>query len=190
MNLLPSVITSFVITGAIWILAVFQPGTTVMASDANILSATQNKHELTQVGEVSTQLTFKNVHISGVSENIPLSQLPNLWQDFNDNKVLQNNLKAPPSRVYVYYRDFSSDYESATTSIGYDINELKSAPDQIKLPITHFEILLNKGKYNDIQIQQAWEKLDYRKNIVAIVEIHYLNADSSVNSSEIFVSYK
>jgi predicted transcriptional regulator YdeE len=197
MNLFPSLITSFVIVSVIWIIAIFQPNA-ALANDDPKVSTTQSKQAppikykkktLAKAKNNLPHFNFENVQISGVSQNISLNQLPSLWQEFNENKTTQSSLKKNPSKVYVYYRDFSSDYESGKVSIGYDIKELKEPRNNISLPLIHFLPLLSKGKYDDLQLQQAWEKIDYRKNVTAIVEVHYLNADSSVNNSELFVSY-
>ena len=192
----------------VWAIAVFQPAFAVANETTKLLtkqpttqqssakSGEQNlsfEHKqpaLAHAEKISIQYNFKNIKISGVTQNISLSQISSLWQDFGDNKKLQSRLKKNPSKVYVYYRNFSSDYESAEASIGYGISELSNPSREIKLPATNFESLLVKGKYTDMQIQQTWKKVDYRKDVVAIVEVHNLNADNSVNSSEIFVSYK
>ncbi len=198
MNLFPSVIFSCVIVFSVWALAVFQP-TQATASGIDKLSTTQGKQELllvknTRVKQNGSELTsyshFESIQIAGVTQKISLSRMSSLWQDFNANSALQNGLKTKPNKVYVYYRNFSSNYESAVASIGYDIKLLSKPFNVMNLPGSRFEPLLNKNKYNDMQLQRAWEKVDYRKGIVAIVEVHYLNTDSAVNSSEVSISYK
>ena len=197
MNLLSSVITSCIIVGVIWAIAAFQPKAEV-ANDTNTLlfkpeQEQQNtvaiKPELLAVKNAKAGLFFNSIQISAISQKISLNQLPHLWHDFNNNKTLQMSLKKKPSKVFVFYRDFSSDYSSAMVSIGYDSQELKGAISKINLPNMYFQSLLSKGKYNELQMKRAWEKIDYRKRVAAIVEVHSLAQDSSINSSEIFVSY-
>lgn len=199
MSLIPSVFTSFVIVCALWMLAIFQPNF-ALANNADKLSVTVKSNEQTQQiksksrvmsqsEKVLSSFHFESVQISAVSQRISLNQIDNLWQDFDRNKALQNSLKKKPSKVYVYYRDFSSDYGSAMVSIGYNSQEIKKPLSKINLPAARFQPILSKGKYDDVQIKQAWEKIDYRKNIAAVVEVYYLNADSLVSSTETFVSY-
>jgi len=198
MNLFSSVISSCAIVCLVWALAVFQP-TPAMASSTDKLSVTQAKQKLSSVKKTLEQESnskpasyshFESVQISGVTQKISLSQMASLWQDFNANSELHSSLKRKPNKVFVYYRNFSSDYESAVVSIGYDTKLLTKFSNAMNLPTSRFESLLGKGEYSDLQLQQAWEKVDYRKDITAIVEVHYLSTDSSVNSSEVFISYK
>ncbi len=200
MSLLPSLLTSVAITCLVWLVAVFQPNIAI-ASDMPIvervnktilikeLPVEHKRQAVAQQKKSSDNFKFENVQIAGISQNISLNKVPTLWNDFNDNKTLQNSLKRNPSKVFVYYRDFSSSYESAMVSIGYDAKNVKSKANVINLPTSRFSSLLNKGRYNDIELKQAWQKIDYRKRILAVVEVHYLNTDNTVNSTEIFVSY-
>lgn len=203
MSLFPSVVTSLAIVALLWSLAAFQPNTAsaspILTSNSNTLLTSKIKEEapvaqkaqiLPQVKSVLNHLYFDKVQISGVTQNISLTRLPNLWQDFNDNKALQRNLRKNPSKIFVYYRNFSSTYESATVSIGFDTQEMKLNVNKTNLPTTPFSVLVSRGRYDDSQLKGAWNKIDYRQSVLAVVEVHYLNADSTVDNSEIFVSYK
>ncbi len=203
MSLFPSVVTSLAIVCLIWSLATFQPNNavaspiltntsnTVLTKKTKENAPTAHKEQTTeQVKKVSNSLYFDKVQISGVTQKTYLNQLPNLWKDFNNNKALQKSLKKNPSKIFVYYRDFSSSYESAIVSIGFDTQEMKPNVNKTNLPTTPFSVLVSRGKYDDSQLKGAWNKIDYRQSVLAVVEVHYLNADSTVDNSEIFVSYK
>ena len=125
------------------------------------LPVEHKRQAVAQQKKSSDNFKFENVQIAGISQNISLNKVPTLWNDFNDNKTLQNSLKRNPSKVFVYYRDFSSSYESAMVSIGYDAKNVKSKANVINLPTSRFSSLLNKGRYNDIELKQAWQKIDY-----------------------------
>lgn len=198
MRLLPSVVTSLAIVCLILLLAASQPNsalesrTKLLQSDSlqQQVPVTKVEKALEQDVEVSSDFYFDSVEISGVTQNIPLTQLPNLWLDFNDNDALQSSLKENPSKIFVYYRKFSSSYESAIVSIGFSTLEMKSQVSKTDIPTTPFSVLLSKDKYDNAQLNKAWDKIDYRRNVLAVVEVHHLNTDSSINNSEIFISYK
>lgn len=191
MNLFQSLITTALIVTAVWTVALFQPITAIAGektSEETSAKPTQSKVVKNQI-KSATQ-PFKDLAISGISQTIALDQLSQLWLAFNDNKKLHNKLKQNPSKTYVYYQNFSSNYDSAKVTIGYDAKELTMATKPLKLSDAGFELLLKKAKYSNQQLRTAWDNIDYRRTVVGILEVHHLTPESTVSSSEIYVLYQ
>ena len=198
MNLFQSVIMSFFVILIFWGLAALQPNF-ALASESNEVGLEKskgglllksNEKTLTKPVGSSTDLPGAEVQISGVSQYIVLNEVSTLWDEFNHHEVLQNSLKKNPTKVYVLYRDFTRTYEKATVTIGYNSQDVKLQINNIYLPSKKLSPLLTKGKYTEAQLRLAWEKIDYRKRVVNVLEIYDLDSDNLISSSEIFVSYE
>ena len=50
--------------------------------------------------------------------------------------------------------------------------------------------LLNKGQHDDTELTNAWEMIDFRREVKAVLERHYLNQHGLPDSSELYVYYK
>jgi len=136
----------------------------------------------------------KSVHVklSGVSAEIDLSagSIDGLWQTFHQAVWLQAQLKEHPEKVYVVYRNFSNNYQSAHVSIGYPTRLLNRNQSVTVNVQGQFLPLLSKSNYDQSGLADAWSKIDYRNQPVTIVEVHHLNKLGQTVASELMVQYK
>lgn len=209
MNLFYSSITSILIVGAIWFVALLQPVAAVANSfdpikdiaqaekfgaEREAQTAAAVKKESNKVKSVKTQAftgrDFSTIEVIGNTQTAMLSSLDTLLAAFNNNEAVNTKLFQQPSKVYIYYRDFSSAYDSATITVGYNKAELVGANKGVTLPKIKFEPLLEKGEYTNSEIVNGWQKINYGQKPQAVLEIHYLNKDGSIGKNELLVSYE
>lgn len=205
MNLFYSSITSLLIVGAIWFVALSQPAAnaggidpTKNVADTQVVKATEpaatTKQAPAKAQPVKASLPkrkdFSGIEIVGNTQTTSLSNLDALLVAFSANESINAKLYQQPSKIYIYYRDFSPSFDSAKITVGYNKTELVGPTRGAGLPSVKFETLLNKGDYTDTDIVNAWQNIDYGKNPQAVLEVHYLNKDGSTGKNELLVSYE
>lgn len=202
MNLFYSSITSVLIVGAIWFVALLQPTEANAESfDPAKSAATEQTPEIVEESKPVVKAEpvkvkkpmrrdFSGIEIIGNTQFAKLTELDSLLLAFNANESVKAKLYQQPSKVFIYYRDFSSSYDSANITIGYNKTELVGPGRGVGLPASRFEALLKKGKYSDADTVKAWQNINYRNNPQSVLEIHYFNKDGSMGDSELLVSYE
>lgn len=197
MNLFYSCVTSVGIVGAVWGLALMQPQQAIaraIDSEELIEQVEVVSHKATEAlssrQSVNKALDFVDVTIVGNTQSTRLTEVSGLISALNNNESVNAKLYQTPSKLYIFYRNFSANYDSATITVGYDKSELVGATSGVTLPEQHFENLLPKGHYSDSSAVKAWQDIDYGKKPQAVIEVHYLNNKGTPEQSEIFVSYE
>lgn len=187
MRFIYSVMASAAVVIAVLILALNQPSNALMITAKPLLeeNATPNR----KLVAAKSEITPSAAGLVGVSQKISLAQLPMLWQAFNDKASLHQLLRKKPSRIYVYYRQFSALYDEATVTIGYDVKELLQPEIQTTLPEMSLQQVVLSDPYQEVQLGNAWQTIDYRQGVQAVVEVHELGADSEIKRSAMFVAY-
>lgn len=204
MKLFGSLLTTGLIIGVVWGIALLQ----VPSAEANTDSAQSTSEDIAQktkqnisakVEATSSQVNEQskssyttalyNLAITGVSERISLSNIDLLWQTFEDKTILHARLVKQPSKVYVYYRNFSKNYQSADVSIGYLTEIVKPATKATAQLRGTYQQLLKKAVYTSAELATAWQKIDYRKQVHSVVEVHYLDKNSQPTSTQVLVKY-
>ena len=113
-----------------------------------------------------------------------------MWQEFNNNEDINGKLVKPPTKVFVYYREFEGDYNNSKVTIGYDSSLLRGNRSTAARIDRSFYSILKKGNYSESELAKAWNKINYVNSPYAVLEIHHLNHDGSVIANEVLVSYK
>ena len=85
MNLFLSLTTSMVIVLMVWALAFFQPHT-AMANHLDMPIENEVKTEIVAKSKSPVTVSVDEITITGLSQTIPLTQLPLLWQTFNETE--------------------------------------------------------------------------------------------------------
>ncbi|KZN43576.1 hypothetical protein N474_20150 [Pseudoalteromonas luteoviolacea CPMOR-2] len=196
MNLASSILVSGVIVLSVWGVALLQPTQAVALTKQK--SPTLN-NEQTQAAIEGTSATSKRhnlttkhlnkIIIQGNTANIATSDVTRLWQDFSDNERLNGNLKKAPNAVYVYYRNFSANFDSATVTIGYPVGNLTKPSATTTIASADYHPLLSRKKYTQKQLEEAWQAIDYRRNIQHVVEVHYLSENGDTTATEMLIRY-
>ncbi|MCO7197494.1 hypothetical protein [Pseudoalteromonas sp. OANN1] len=132
---------------------------------------------------------LSNLTITGVSERVSINNIASLWQSFDDKTLLHTRLMEKPNKVYVYYRNFSKDYQSADVSIGYAADIIKPSTKATTQINGNYQQLLIKGAYTTTELTKAWQKIDYRQRVHSVVEVHYLDKNSQPIATEVLVKY-
>lgn len=217
MNLFNSIIVTYLIVIAVWALALFQPNTALAESVESskvvklrddIKDKVQNvvkdkvddvKNELVAIKakvvepkkpRVKADSTANStIEISGISTQIQLADINTAWQTFHSTSALHSQLKRQPTKVYALYQNFFDNFRSANVTIGYNANSLNSKHQATSINRSNYAYILRKGAYTDSQLQQAWGKINYSQ-LNSVLEIHYLDQDSNVTSTELLVAYK
>lgn len=208
MNLFGSLVSTAIIVTGVWGVAMMQipaesPVNTEQAETAQ--GSTTNKitvHASTLVEKTKKKLTFKpeNTHkgantatnqikLVGISRDIKLTNISGLWQSFEMDNPIQNGLKDNPKKVYVYYRNFRSNYQEAEVTIGYDASLFKNPAATTSIINSGYQSLLNKGAHPNSKLLAAWQDIDYQKKVKAVLEIHYLDSSAMPVQSELLVKY-
>lgn len=204
MNLFYSCVTSVGVVGAVWTLAFMQPQQAVagaidsekLVEQVEVLAAETKQNEPLQVVEAVDKSKAKNtsifdgIEIVGNTQSATLSDLNSLMEAFNNNASINAKLYQTPSKVYIFYRNFSANFDTATITVGYNSSELIGKSTGVKLPAERFDNILPKGNHTGAESLQAWQDIDYGKNPQAVIEVHYLNKDGMTAQSELFVSYE
>lgn len=197
MKLASSLIVTGIIACSLWGVALLQPMPARAISsvqhtftDKAPSEASAAKGAITESTQREKPLIVLNkLVISGTTAVMPTSQVQQLWQDFNADTSLNRRLTKQPKAVYVFYRDFSANFEQSTITIGYSVDALSSADKSVTLSAASYERLLSRKNHNTQDIADAWKNIDYRRPINRVIEIHYLSKSSTVLSSELLVEY-
>ncbi len=193
MNLLSSIFTSFIIVTVFWGLTLFQGNIANAIQTQSISESASNtldKINRTAVTKAPKITTIEPVHIAGIKQRIELNDIQKLWQQFNSQSELHNTLKDQPKKVFVLYNALSKNYQQADVIIGYETNELTRVENPYSIDISHHSVLLPAKKYSELQLANAWEKINYSKVINYVLEVHSLNTVGETTSIQLSVSYK
>lgn len=191
MKLFASILTASAMTGSIWGLVLFQP---VMAESAkqDELKPDVIKAQAHIQGEKKAADTDYQ-YLNGVTKNIALESLSALWGEFEIDWVEQDKLPKNLDRIVVLYQDLNSDFTQAKVTIGYLVTENLSSPDLVTLPVMgkgNEDVLASRGQYSVSEFIDAWGRIDFKKPVDALVEVHYLSSQGQPESSQLSVYYK
>lgn len=153
------------------------------------LSSQEHSRGLSTAKATSQKTSFSDLAIIGVNKRISLDDIAVLWKTFDAKTLLHARLIKQPSKVYVYYQNFSKDYQSADVSIGYYADIVKPSTQTTAQINGDYQQLLSKGAYTTDELTTAWQKIDYRKRVHSLVEIHYLDKNNQSISAEVLVNY-
>jgi hypothetical protein len=127
----------------------------------------------------------------GVSAEIALTEVGGLWTKLNQDPRFAANLSTATPTMYAYYRDFNSDYSIANVSVGYSSKDINlSGLQQITLHEGEYQVLAGPGLYEQAELLSAWQKIDYQRSVLAVLERHKLTAQGEISSSALSVLYK
>ncbi|MGI9276418.1 MAG: hypothetical protein ACR2PT_16435 [Endozoicomonas sp.] len=124
--------------------------------------------------------------IVGISREIKLAAINDLWQEFSAQTALSKQLKSNNYTVFAVYTDFRRDFSMARVSIGYQDSAMKG--ERITLPGGEREPLLSAGRHNTSDIVSAWDKIDYSRSVKAVLERRDYRGDEETVA--IFVIYQ
>ncbi len=130
------------------------------------------------------------ITLSGVDKRSAITQVPELWLDFEKANYLHSTLKSSPQKVYVVYDAFAKDYLQADVLIGYDVRDLKRYKHSEAINVDKFTQVLAKGIYSSKQLTDAWQAFDYRKQVKAVLEIHTLASLGNKEQVALYVQYQ
>lgn len=217
MNLFASILTSIIIMLAVWFGVIYQPtpayADIITPSTTEIIAESMANDDVEEISEKSklksepkvkekyqsTRLISKNnsvknnapvANIVGVSQEMLISDIDKLWAKFSQRGSLHSQLSDYPTATYVLYRNISKSFTRADITIGYDSRELTSNSQLISLPTGHYQTVITDSHLSSKQLEAAWKKLNFTKEVVAVVERHQLNKRAEVVSVSMQVLYK
>ncbi|WCE31843.1 hypothetical protein [Vibrio sp. SCSIO 43137] len=171
MKLAPSLLATAAIFATVWGLVLFQPVTT----------------EAKPV--VTTSAAVSKSYLKGLTKEIPLSDVSQLWQQFFVQYGSADQLLSKTDRIIVLYQSFNSDFSQAKVTIGYQVSATADKQKLVALPLSSKQ-LLKRGKYDTNALVNAWSEIDYQREVGAVIEIHYFNQQGVETGSEVSVSYQ
>lgn len=198
MKLLASLLTTVGITGAVWGLLHIQPAIADASTEQPIAELSQSKSSTSTPSidksvEVKRPAAANTTYLQGLSKSIPLEEVPDLWVDFYQNLEANDEKIAQQQKVVVIYQDISSDFSTATVTIGFPTQQSTSNKNNrlIQIPNkANGTLLLNKGEHTEQELAQAWEEIAILKEVDMVIEHHNLNQHGLPDSSELYVYYK
>ncbi|CDT79902.1 Hypothetical protein VCR26J2_370766 [Vibrio coralliirubri] len=198
MKLLASLLTTVGITGAVWGALHIQPAIADASTAQPITESSTNKSSIDKQPknkpvEIKQQATANTTYLQGLSKTIPLEDVPELWVDFYQNLEAKDEEIAQQQKVVVIYQDISSDFSTATVTIGFPTNQSTSNKNNRLIQIPNKAkgtLLLNKGEHTELELAQAWEEIAILKEVDMVIEHHQLNQHGLPDSSELYVYYK
>lgn len=193
MNFFYSMFTTFFIVILFWSLAVFQTNIAQAFEQKNVEITFNKNNEIEQISNITEETKrgkSQPIKLAGIKEHIKLQDIKILWDRFNEATELHNNLKSQPKKIYVVYQKVSNNYQEADVTIGYNIDAISKFNNAFSVDISEQEILLPKKQYSDIALAEAWEKINYSKNIHHILEVHSLDLAGKTTATQMFVSYQ
>ncbi|CDT55144.1 Hypothetical protein VCR15J2_40041 [Vibrio coralliirubri] len=198
MKLLASLLTTVGITGAVWGLLHIQPAIADSSTEQPIAELSQSKSSTSTPSidksvEVKQQATANTTYLQGLSKTTPLEDVPELWVDFYQNLEAKDEEIAQQQKVVVIYQDISSDFSTATVTIGFPTKQSTSNKNNRLIQIPNKAkgtLLLNKGEHTEQELAQAWEEIAILKEVDMVIEHHHLNQHGLPDSSELYVYYK
>ncbi|OQQ05717.1 hypothetical protein BK411_16295 [Vibrio splendidus] len=198
MKLFASILTTVGIIGAVWGLLHIQPAIADESTEQPITELSQSKSSASTPSidksvEVKQQETANTTYLQGLSKTIPLEDVPELWVDFYQNLEAKDEEIAQQQKVVVIYQDISSDFSTATVTIGFPTQQSISNKNNRLIQIPNKAkgtLLLNKGEHTEQELAQAWEEIAILKEVDMVIEHHQLNQHGLPDSSELYVYYK
>ncbi|EAQ54796.1 MULTISPECIES: hypothetical protein [Vibrio] len=198
MKLFASLLTTVGITGVVWGLLHIQPAIADASTEQPIAELSTNKSSIDKQPknksvEVKQQATVNTTYLQGLSKTIPLEDVPELWVDFYQNLEAKDEEIAQQQKVVVIYQDISSDFSTATVTIGFPTQQskLNKKKPLIKIPSkSKGTLLLGKGEHTEQELAHAWEGIAILKEVDMVIEHHQLNQHGLPDSSELYVYYK
>lgn len=190
MKLFTSLLTTMVIAGAIWGAVLMQP---VMAENSSDTEVSVNAEKIPAKLQVTQQAQSKNkTYIrSVVSQSISLDAVAALWLEFEDKIIQQKDLPDTLDHLVVIYQNINQDFSHATVTIGFPVEASIQKDGYIELiSSAQGQPLLSRGKHSKVEIANAWEGINFRKPVKAVIETHYLNALGQEESNQLVVHYK
>ncbi|MEZ8717161.1 hypothetical protein AB6D81_14285 [Vibrio splendidus] len=203
MKLFASLLTTVGITGVVWGLLHIQPAIADAPTEQLIKEVSTVKPSITKpikakplvttntqpIASQATQTTY----LQGLSKTIPLEGVPEFWVDFYQNLEAKDEEIAQQQKVVVIYQDISSDFSTATVTIGFPTQQSTSNKNNRLIQIPNKaqgSLLLRKGEHTEQQLAQAWEEIAILKEVDMVIEHHQLNQHGLPDSSELYVYYK
>ncbi|WP_077285167.1 hypothetical protein [Cognaticolwellia aestuarii] len=205
MNLFVSILTSIIIVVIVWFGVIYQPSST----DIDIITSDQ-AHEIAKeitagtspfiAKKIKTNTDKNDVKyavyntpvrsVFGVEQHMKINDIEQLWSKFYRDQALQSKLNDYPTAAYVLYRNISKDFKNADITIGYHSDELSNKPTGVLLPVGYYQTVLTGNDITSIQLLKAWQKLDFSREVTAVIERHQLNKSADVTSVRMQVIYK
>lgn len=137
----------------------------------------------------TTDTTKNELHYFYVlQKRTDLDHIELLWNDAYQKleSVSTDNL----TTIVVAYEDLSQDFATADITIGYQSSTaVRSERSTIELSDSK-QVLLSDGSHDENAIEQAWNDIDYRRDIEVIIEKHQLNQHGLPDSNSLTVYYK
>lgn len=193
MKLFGSLVVTGLIVATVWGVALLQPGSSFAAKHAEEETVVvPEKTDVEKVLQPQTQAgeSFSAVDLVSVTRTIAISEVGSLWTSFTSSPRLNQSLTRSPDRVFVFYRNFSSDFQSAKVSIGYSEDVMGKTETDTRVPAGRYQAVLARGAHTDAKLASAWQNIDFRKPLNSVVEIHYLNDQGATVTSEMLVDYQ
>ncbi|GAL31547.1 hypothetical protein JCM19240_4978 [Vibrio maritimus] len=169
MNLAKSIFTSMFITLVTW---------------GSVAAQEQPKAKPNTTGTAKVELHY----ISVLQKRADLNRIELIWKEAYEKleSVSEDNL----STIIVVYKDLSQDFAAADITIGYQSNTAAKG-EKSTIELSHSkQVLLNKGSHDKSAIENAWNDIDYRREIEVIIETHDLNQHGLPDSNSLTVYYK
>lgn len=146
---------------------------------SNESESSKSRHIEVSPSTAQQAATLANTtEIVGITRSIELQNINTLWQEFGNISHLERALITSKFSIYAVYSEFNATYSQATVTIGYDRAALNdSAGISQRLPTGKKHMLLPQGHYSNFAIVDAWQGIDYRRDLVAVVEQRHFDGD-------------
>ncbi|MCG7529816.1 hypothetical protein MHM98_00330 [Psychrobium sp. MM17-31] len=146
---------------------------------SNETESSKSRHIEVSPSTAHQAATMANTtEIVGITRSIELQNINALWQEFGNISHLERALITSKFSIYAVYSEFNATYSQATVTIGYDRAALNdSAGISQRLPTGKKHMLLPQGHYSNFAIVDAWQGIDYRRGLVAVVEQRHFDGD-------------
>ncbi|WP_375749001.1 hypothetical protein [Vibrio sp. HN007] len=175
MSLFKSIVVTVVITLAVWTAVIYQPQNT-----ASAVSVQSNKSQPTIIPEDYVEL---------VHQTVRLDKTDQLWDALN--MQLAKHSEKDLNAIVLVYNEFSADFSMVEISAGIvraeKSNHLEFAS---KSDSETSSVLLPPGYYDEVAMEDAWLKVNYNREIEAIVEVHYMESSHMPGGNSLTVFYK
>ena len=169
MNLTKSIFTSMFITLVTW---------------GGVAAQEQPKAKSNTADTAKTELHYFSV----LQKRAELNHIELIWKEAYEKleSVSEDNL----STIIVTYKNLSQDFSAADITIGYQTNATaKGEKSTIELSDSK-QVLLSNGSHDKNAIENAWNDIDYRRDIEVVIETHDLNQHGLPDSNSLTVYYK
>ena len=208
MNLPSSIFVTGLIVAIVWLGVVFQPGQAVAYNMDDLGSMDEGLNLIEAASDVARKQLAMNEVISpvkavpaqnrqvsvdnlvGITQDISLKHIDSLWGAFTNNAELHERVKFDKGSIYVLYRELNAGFDHARVTIGYDSGDVKGENKWVSVPQGEFEVLLDMGKHSASSLLNAWNGLDYSRQVEALVERHVIGDAGDVTSAGLYVLYR